>query len=188
LHLASILEKQNGQNITKLIVDDNDFTSKAGEYIGEALAGNPTYPIKKLSFKNINLEMIGLTRVIEACNLNTNVKRLHIGVLTDEGLQALATLLASNESLEQLTFEETKDHQKYWTTAGKAALVSMLKNGTKLMDVEMSFTRDKTSEDEEFVNEITFYTGIKSQKQNKMEDYRNILRSCDPAQMFGNLQ
>lgn len=110
LHLASLFEKQNGHNITKLVLDDNCFTSKAGEYIGEALAANPTYPIKKLSFKGISLESIGLTRIIEACNLNKNVKKLHIGVLTDDGLKALSQLLEPNESLEQLSFEETQDH------------------------------------------------------------------------------
>jgi len=49
------------------------------------------------------------------------------------------------------------------------------------MDVEMSFSREKTPEDEEFVNEIKFYTGIKSKEQQTYEDYRKILRSCDPA-------
>ena len=37
LHLAPIFEKQNGYNITKLKLDGNNFTSKAGEYLGQAL-------------------------------------------------------------------------------------------------------------------------------------------------------
>jgi len=83
LHLASLFEKQNGQNITKLTLDGNNFTTKAGEYIGEVLSGNPGYPIRKLSFSGICLESIGLTRVIEACNVNLNIKKIDIGVLTD---------------------------------------------------------------------------------------------------------
>lgn len=169
------------------MLDENCFTTKAGEYIGDALANNPAYPVKMLSFQGISLETIGLTRIIEACNLNRNIKKLHIGILTDEGLQALAQLLATNTSLESLTFQETADHQKYWTAAGKAALVEMLKNGTKLINVEMSFTCDKTPEDEEFVNEITFYTGIQSNEEQKINDYKKILRSCEPTQMFSNL-
>ena len=93
--------------MTKLILDENNFTSKAGEYLGEALSQNPSYPIKMLSFKGISLESIGLTRIIEACNLNTNIKELHIGVLTDAGLKTLARLLVDNTSLEDLCFEET---------------------------------------------------------------------------------
>ena len=84
--MASLFEKQNGQNITKLILDGNNFTSKAGEYIGEALANNTSYPIRRLSFSGISVESIGLTRVIEAANNNQNLKRLDIGVLTDQGL------------------------------------------------------------------------------------------------------
>ena len=48
-------------------MNHKDPPSNAGKYIGEALTGNPANPPKKLSSKSINLEMIGLTRVIEAC-------------------------------------------------------------------------------------------------------------------------
>ena len=34
LHLAPVFEKQNGFNITNLYLDGNNFTTKAGEYIG----------------------------------------------------------------------------------------------------------------------------------------------------------
>lgn len=110
LHLAPVFEKENGQNITKLKLDGNNFTTKAGEYIGNALCANPSYKLKKISFSGISLESIGLTRVVEACNGNENIKRLNIGVLTDEGLERLAQLLAQNESLEEIEIQETKDH------------------------------------------------------------------------------
>ena len=110
LHLAPLFEKQSGQNISKLKVDGNCFTSKAGEYIGGALASNPDYQIKSLSFTGICLESIGVTRIVEACNANAHIKRLDIGVLTDRGLQTIANLLRSNTSLEEITIQETKDH------------------------------------------------------------------------------
>ena len=90
LHLAPIFEKQEGYNVTKLQLAGNNFTSKAGEYIGQALASNPDYPIKKLCFTGICLESIGLTRIVEAVNANKNIKRIDIGILTDQGLQSLS--------------------------------------------------------------------------------------------------
>ena len=97
--MSKVFDKPDGNNITKLKLDGNCFTSRAGEYIGAALVRNPSYPIKKMSFKGMCLESIGLTRMIEAVNCNVNIKRLDIGTLTDEGLKSLATLLAPNTSL-----------------------------------------------------------------------------------------
>lgn len=104
LYLAPIFEKQSGYNITKLKLDDNNFSSKAGEYIGQAIASNPSYTIKKLSFSGICLESIGLVRIIEAVNANKNIKKLNVGVLTDQGLKSLSQLLESNDSLEEIEF------------------------------------------------------------------------------------
>ena len=110
LHLAPIFEKTNFHNISKLKLDFNNFTSKAGEYIGSALCANPDYRIKKISFRGISLESIGLIRMIEAINLNKNVKKLNIGILTDRGLTQLAELLRANDSLDELEITETDDH------------------------------------------------------------------------------
>lgn len=161
LHLAPVFEKQNGHNVSKLILDGNCFTSKAGEYIGGALVANPNYTIKLLSFTGICLESIGVTRIVEACNANTNIKRLDIGVLTDRGLADLAELLRPNQSLEEITIQETKDHQKLWTELGRSAFVNMLKECTKIMRVNLNFTRQECEEDKTFSQEIEFYTGIK---------------------------
>ena len=164
LHLASLFEKQNGQNITKLILDGNNFTTKAGEYIGEVLANNSDYPIHRLSFGGISLESIGLTRIAEACNNNHNLKRVDMGVLTDQGLRSLSELLAANTSLESISFQETKDHQNYWTPEGRQIFVNLLKTSTKIMDVELKFSREQREEDETFVEEIKFYTGMKARE------------------------
>ena len=90
LQLASVLEKRSEHNITKLNLDGNNLTSKAGEYIGQALVDNPDYPIKKISFTGICLESIGLTRMIEAANGNQHLKRLNVGILTDSGLKQIS--------------------------------------------------------------------------------------------------
>ena len=137
LYLASAFEKQSGYNITKLNLAENNFTSKAGEYVGSALAANPAYTLEKLSFKGVCLERIGLVRVIEAVNLNTNIKKLNVGVVTDEGLALLADLLRENTSLEQIKIKETDDHQKYWTDAGRSAFTEMIKTCTVLKKVEL---------------------------------------------------
>ena len=54
----------------------NNFTSKAGEYIGEALSCNPDYPLGKLKFGGVCLEDAGLVRIIEAVNCNKNIVTL----------------------------------------------------------------------------------------------------------------
>lgn len=51
-----------------------------------------------------------MTRIIEAINSNKNVKRLKIGILTDEGLKALSELIKPNEHLEELAIQETSNH------------------------------------------------------------------------------
>jgi len=83
LYLAKVFAKRSFNNISKLDLSNNAFSSKAGEYIGEALADNPNYMIFKVSFAGINLEDIGLVRLIEACNQNKNIMKLNVGILTD---------------------------------------------------------------------------------------------------------
>ena len=46
LYLAPIFEKTTIHNIKKLKLDGNNFTTKAGEYIGKSLIQNPEYKIK----------------------------------------------------------------------------------------------------------------------------------------------
>ena len=110
LELARVFENRNASNITQLNLSQNNFGSKAGEYIGEALAANPEYKLFKLSFDKICLEEIGLVRVAEAVNLNKNILKLNMGVITDQGLLKLSELLKPNCSLEEIVLTETSDH------------------------------------------------------------------------------
>jgi hypothetical protein len=130
LHLAKIFTKKGFSNISKLDVGDNDFSSKAGEYIGQALLENPDYTIFKVSFAKTMLEEAGLVRVIEAVNCNKHILKLNVGVVTDHGLEMLSELLKENTSLEEIFIEETSDHQKYWTERGRQSFCRMLKNFT----------------------------------------------------------
>ena len=76
-----------------------------------------------------------MVRVVEACNLNENIRSLDIGILSNDGLMRLAELLRENNSLEALDIEETKDHQKYWTSEGRAVFTDMLRTCTVLKKV-----------------------------------------------------
>ena len=130
LHLSKVFEPGTGFNITFLNLKNNNFTSKAGEYIGEALSNNPEYPLGKLVFGGVCLEETGLVRVIEAVNANKNIVELNVGIVTDKGLEILADLLKPNDSLQEISLLQTTDPQKLWTSRGRGALTKMLKDHT----------------------------------------------------------
>lgn len=133
-----------------------------------------------------------MVRVIEAANQNKHILKLNVGVITNHGLEMLAELLKENDSLEELVFEETKDHQKFWTDTGRHAFCRMLKNFTQLKKVKITSTKEITDNDEKekhelFINEIDFYTKIKSNEQRKKKEYAKILSGCEPEAMFEGL-
>ena len=67
--------------------------SKTGHFLGDALLANPDYPINRLTFKDVRLEETGLYRLIEAVNQNKHVQKLHVGIVSDYGLNTMAELL-----------------------------------------------------------------------------------------------
>ena len=81
--------------------------SKSGTFIGQALIENPTYQISGLNFKDMTLEEEGLQRILEAATVNNNIKHLHIGKVTDKGLNIMAAELKNNKSLISLEFQES---------------------------------------------------------------------------------
>ena len=93
--------------------------------------------------------------------------RLNLGVITDQGLLSLSELLKSNESLEEITFAETSNHQKYWSKESKAAFALMMSKNTRLKRVKMYFSRKDQKEDKEFEDEVKFYTKMKSSEVTK---------------------
>lgn len=184
--MARVFEKTEGHNITKLNLKGNKFTSRAGEYIGSALASNPDYKIFKISFEKINLETIGLVRVIEAVTQNKNILKLNLGIVTDAGLCELAELLKENDSLEELIIEETKDHQKVWSKKGREAMCNLMREHTQIRKVKLK-TKNETKEHELFEKEIEFYAKQKAKMNKIHKEYEEIMKSCGHSQMFDNM-
>ena len=110
LYLSKAIASSQGSSIQKLNLSNNKFTSKAGEFIGQALLENLDSQMYKLSFNKINLEHVGLARVLEAANANAKLAKLDIGIITNSGLMCLADKLQHNKHLEELVFEETSNH------------------------------------------------------------------------------
>lgn len=77
-------------NITKLNMSKNyNLKSKAGIFIGDALIANRDHPVNKISFKNVYLGEDGLLRILEACNVNSNIKKVHLGYISARGLKLM---------------------------------------------------------------------------------------------------
>jgi hypothetical protein len=191
LYLASVFRK-DFCNISKLDVSGNAFSSKAGEYIGQALGENPNYKIFKISFAETSLEEMGLVRIIEAVNQNKHIIKLNVGILTDHGLGLLASLLKDNTSLEEIAVEETKDHQKYWSDIGRQAFCSMLKSFTQIKKVKIVTARDYSNQEEKakhdlFLQEIDFYNHIKSANLFKEKEKKKIIKGIHPDTIFENM-
>lgn len=92
-------------NITKLNLSKNyNLNTKAGIFIGDALISNKDHPVEKISFKNVQLGDDGLLRILEACNANSNIKKVHLGYVSSKGLKLMGQTLKINKSLEKLKF------------------------------------------------------------------------------------
>ena len=66
--------------------------------------------------------------------------------------------------------------------------MNLLKDCTQILRVNISFARDSFEADKTFTEEIKFYTGIKGKRKARNDEYRQVLSSCDPKQMFDNIQ
>ena len=68
----------------------------------------------------------------------------------------------------------------------------MLKSFTQLKKVKITSSKEITDNDEKekhelFINEIDFYTKMKSTDQRKKKEYAKILSGCEPEAMFEGL-
>ena len=112
LYLQEAIAREGAKNITKLNLGKNKkFSDKAGIYIGDALIANSSHPVQKLNFKKCNLGENGVIRIAEACNKNTNIKKLNLGFVNDKSLVILAQTLKHNNTLEKLKFQECPVNQ-----------------------------------------------------------------------------
>jgi len=129
LYLSKVFAKQCGENnISELNLNWNQLTSKAGQFIGEALYSNPEYNVTKITFENTVLEEEGLMRMMEATSKNQNIKHLHVGIVSDAGLMIMAKELKNNLSLHVLEFQESAE--KTWTIEPKKEFAKTLKDFT----------------------------------------------------------
>lgn len=71
--------------------------AKSGFYIGEALIKSPKAPIEQIFLKDVKLDNQGLYSLIEGANINYNIKSLHVGIVTDEGLSVIAECIGNNK-------------------------------------------------------------------------------------------
>jgi len=71
--------------------------AKSAFYIGEALIRNPKAQISQIFFKDIKIDTQGLYSLLEGANINQNLKSLHIGIVTDEGLATIAECVGNNK-------------------------------------------------------------------------------------------
>lgn len=85
---------------------------------------NPTHPIEKLNFKLIRLGEDGLLRIIEALNVNPNIKSAHLGIITDNQLKLVAKNLKYNKSLQKIKFQEC--FLSPWSKENKALFIKLL--------------------------------------------------------------
>lgn len=188
LALAEVLRKPKNGNITKLNVSHNPaFTHKAGEYIGQALLDNVgNCKLERLELTGVCLAEQGLLRVIDAANKTESLEKLDVGVLTDSGLMLLATRLAGNKHLSELTFSETEDHQCYWSTEARQMFCDLLKSSTQLKHIRAKFQdcNKHNVETKLFQEEIEFYTEQKSKNKKKARNFEDRMRSCDQEAMF----
>ena len=82
------------QNISELDLAHNNFKDRAGVYIGEVFSANPSYPLVRICFEGIDLQEMGVRRVAESLNSNTNIKSVHLGTLDSTTLTIFAENLA----------------------------------------------------------------------------------------------
>ena len=75
---------------------------------------------------------------------------MNLGIITDQGLLKLSELLKANSSLEEITFSETSDHQKYWSEKSKKSFTAMMENNTNIRRVKLYFAREDQEADKEF--------------------------------------
>jgi hypothetical protein len=175
-------------NITKLNLSKNyNLKGKAGIFIGDALIANKDHPVEKISFKNVSLGDDGLLRILEACNANSNIKKVHLGYVSSKGLKLMGQTLKINKSLEKLKFQEHKDLK--WDAASKQVFVDLLKTYTNLNKVKFE-PADKTDENEGhklFKKEIEMFVRKIKKEHKSEEDMASRIHSCSNDYMFENL-
>jgi hypothetical protein len=166
---------------------NHNLNNKAGIFIGDALISNTEHPVEKISFKGVQLGDDGLLRILEACNANPNIKKVHLGYVSSKGLKLMGQTLKVNKSLEKLKFQEHKDHP--WDAPSKQVFIDLLKTYTNLKKVKFE-PADKNDDSEGhklFKKEIEMFVRKIKKEHKSEEDMASRIMSCSNDYMFENL-
>jgi hypothetical protein len=131
------------------------ITSKAGEYLGDALLSNPECEIEKMEFKDVCLEAYGLQRLIEAMNVCHHVEKVHFGNITDKGLQIISEHIKPNTGLRKIKFEELESAP--WTEEMQKSFALIFKDHTEIEKVKFDTFDDDLPRNKVFEKELEFY-------------------------------
>uniref|UniRef100_A0A7S3MUL3 Uncharacterized protein n=1 Tax=Strombidium inclinatum TaxID=197538 RepID=A0A7S3MUL3_9SPIT len=131
-----------------------------------------------------------MLRVLEACNVNKNIKKLTLGYVSAKCLKLMGDTLNSNSNIEKLKFQECLDPTKRWDKASKDSFIDNLKTCKNLTKVKFEAS-EKTPENDEghkmFKKEIEFIVK-KIKKENKnLSEREDRLQSCTNDEMFENI-
>jgi hypothetical protein len=152
------------------------MTFKSGVYLGEALIQNPSHPVEKISFKNVNLGEDGLLRIVEAARTNRNIKKLHLGYVSTRGLTLLASALRQECHLEKLKFQEAP--ARAWTAASKKCFVDSLKVNQSLTKVKFDVVDDEEEANKDFKKEVKFYVKRIKRNLKTVEETEERQKAC----------
>lgn len=188
LYLNEALARPGAKNITKLSFAKNKkLQGKCGVFIGDALIRNPDHPVEKISFKKVNLGENGLLRIIEAANVNSNIRKLHMGVISDRALLLMAETLKKNTTLEKLKFTEDPDNT--WSESSKHGFIEMLKQHKNLIKVKFEpADKDGPANGHKlFKKEIEFFVKKIKKEHRTNDEMEDRINSCAPDHMFKDL-
>lgn len=190
LYLKDALARDGAKNVTKLYLGKNKgLDNKAGLHIGDALLKNPNHPMTKISFKKVYLGEDGLLRVLEGCNANKNIKKVHLGAVSAEGMILMSKCLMYNTSIQKLKFQEHKELK--WTKESKQAFLDLLMNHKNPAIVKIKFDaankKDETNGHKEFKKEMEFFVKKIKSKHRAQNEFDDRIDSCSNENMFNNL-
>ena len=190
MYLKDALGRPGAKNVTKLVLAKNKgLKDKAGLHIGDALLTNPDHPIDKVSFKNVYLGEDGLLRILEACNVNKNIKKVHLGAITALGMKLMGKSLMYNTSLKKIKFQEHRDQK--WDDESKAMFLEMLKTHKNPALVKIEFDpadkKDETHGHKGFKKEMEFFVKKIKSTHKATEEFDDRIASCSNENMFNNI-
>ena len=149
------------------------MTHKAGVFIAEALEiHSPSYPMEVIDFEGIDLGDLGIRRLCEMLSVNSEIKMLAAGIVSQSALLILAEYADKFAGLQALSFEEPKDECSKWNKEGMHKFVEGFRKSDVLLDVRANCSEANAT----FVSEILFCA---EQNRKRAELKRHLEESQD---------